>query len=114
MKKEVLGGMLGILLVIAGVTSFYFYLNGLKVSNNLLLLILAVVTFAPGVFILYRSGKIDIYKPNIVPIEELGIAGKKGQLIEKNNKLANEWKQTTEQADKLKLLSIQTGGGEGK
>lgn len=109
-----LGGMLGILLVIAGVASFYFYLNGLKISNNLILLVLAIVTFVPGIFVLYRSGKIDVYKPNIVPIEELGNSKKNGQLIEKNSKLASEWKQTTEQADKLRLLSIQTGGGEGK
>lgn len=113
MKKEILGGIAGILLVFAGVASFYFYLDGLKNANNFLLLALSIVTFLPGIYVLYRAGQINAYRPNLSPLESKFNDNMKGQLIENNSKLAADWKKTTDQADKLKLISINTESGEG-
>jgi hypothetical protein len=104
MKKIILGGLLGVVLVFAGIFVFYNYLEGLKTTNNIILLIASIALFAPGIYILFKSGSTNAYGVNLDPVESEG--KKAAKLIEKNSKLAQDWKKTVEQADKLRLIGI--------
>ena len=85
----------------------YNYLAGLDETNNLLLLALSIPLTAFGVFLIYKTGRLDLDKAKMEKIIQplKGIDGK--NIIEKNNKMVKEWVNSTETADKLKILGME-------
>lgn len=81
------------------------YLDGLNhQSNNLVFLGLSIPLIAGGIVLIYKGGRTD-YSEKIIPAN----SQKTGQdnIIERNNKIAKEWIQSTESSEKLKLLEVQ-------
>lgn len=111
MKAILLQTALGLLLSVSGIQTIYMYVEGLNNGASILLLLLAIVLIAAGVYFLMRAGKSDasvftrikIFRKN-KSVDAQSLA----QTLEKNNELTSEWSKTVEKRDKLKMLEIST------
>jgi hypothetical protein len=98
---------LGIVSLIAGVLLLYFFISGLNTNFNILFLILSIILVGIGAFLFLRVSKManSISEPNleIVPSE----SGSK--LLEKNNKMIQDWDKTNTKRDNLKAVQMAAG-----
>ncbi len=109
MKKIILFAFLGIVLLIAGVYMSYVYVIGIDTGANILLLILALVFLASGVYLLISSGKSDITVLNKGNGKKLDLNVNSFEAsLEKNNQLTSKWAKTVEKRDRMKMLEITT------
>lgn len=96
--------LLGLLLSGSGIYTGYFYLNGVDQGRTPFLLLLSLVLIGGGVYLLIRAARTEdtmFVKPSVTtPIT------KEGERLKKNNELANEWKRTMDQRDRLKMLEV--------
>lgn len=113
MKKIILGSLLGLLLLGGGLVLGYIGLTGLNDGGNPVMLLGGLGLFGVGMFVLFKAGRMDAFKSKIA---DMPINSKpNGQsILEKNSKIVNEWNETNNKRDKLKMLEAAGAAEEGQ
>ncbi len=113
MKKIILGSLLGLFLLGGGLVVGYIGILGMRDGGNPILLLLGLLLFCVGMFVLYKAGRIDAFKSKIAETP-IGAKPKGESILEKNSKIVNEWNETNNKRDKLKMLEAAGAAEEGK
>jgi hypothetical protein len=113
MKKILLGSLLGLLLLVGGLVVGYLGIVNMRDGGAPFILFGGILLFGIGMFVLYKAGRIDAFKSKIA---EVPVSGKPtGQsILEKNSKIVNEWNETNNKRDKLKMLEAAGAAEEGQ
>lgn len=111
MGKVILGALLGLFVTGIGLTLSFAYLLWMEDGGNILLLPAGIVLFAVGIFLLFKFGRIDVFKPKF---KESTAQAAGGGVLQRNSKIISEWNQTEDKKEKLKLLKMASAAEEVK
>jgi hypothetical protein len=112
MLKVILNSFLGILITVAGFFLAYLYLQSLKNSGQPLYLLLAFPLIIIGLILLIRASRADeslvisTYQETKSADPDSPSPVKNSNIMEKNNRLLNDWIKESEKRDKMKILEI--------
>ncbi len=99
--------LLGIIALIGGVTLLYFFIVGLNISVNFLFLILSFVLICVGSFLFIRVSKLENSSTEKDTVTAASTTeAKAAKLLEKNNKMIQEWNKTNQTKDSLKMVEL--------
>jgi hypothetical protein len=92
----------GLILCFGGIVLSYLFLDGLANGVNYVYLAGAILCVVGGVFCLVLAGKSDAL--GVKKIKSDPLLPKGQSLLERNNDMLKDWKQTGETRDRLKML----------
>ena len=96
---------LGVLALLGGVSLLYLFISQLNANINILFLFIALALFGAGGFLFFRVAKIENAIPETTDTQEKpGETGSK--LLDKNNKMIQDWTKTNSKNDNLKAIEI--------
>ena len=105
MKKVLLGTLLGFGLFLLGVYLGFIAIQIMQEGGPPWLLLGALVIGGFGMFVIYKAGRIDAFKPKADLLKDPAAQPNRAQsILEKNNSIIKDWNVTNEKRDKLKML----------
>ena len=113
MKKILLGSLLGLIFLGGGLVVGYIGILGMRDGGSPLMLFGGILLFCVGMVVLYKAGRIDAYKSKIADVP-VGTKPTGASILEKNSKIVNEWNETNNKRDKLKMLEAAGAAEEGQ
>lgn len=103
MKKMIAGAIVGILIIILGITVWYFYMTTFLEEGNHILFPLSLIQIGVGVYILFRASKAS--EPVVTDTEIRPIVHEEAlNVIERNKELMQEYDKNAVFKDKLKMV----------
>lgn len=114
MLKIIAGVFLGILLFTAGTASFFYYLTSIDKGLSPFLLLLPIIMFAGGGYIFYKTSLLNMFTDKASKEINTAEANDDGfqTILEKNNRISEEWSMTVENKEKLRMLEMAEGARE--
>jgi hypothetical protein len=115
--KPIISGLLGMMFLPSGGGVMYYFLSAPQQTRNFTYFVVSIVLLCAGVTFLVLALRkpfaalSGIDSPVEIKPEDLKV-GDGESIIEKNNRMSEEWTQTNEKRDKLKMLQIKTNEGE--
>ena len=105
MLKIILMTIMGLCITLIGFYIAFFYVTGIDQGRSPWLLLLTPIFVAIGVYLLLQAGKLD---DSVVAKAKIDKSEKKVSvsILERNNKLSDEWSKTVDARDRLKLLEM--------
>lgn len=102
MKKVLLGTLVGFVLFGAGLVTGYFAILSIRGVGSPFLILGSVLLCGVGMFILYKSGRMDTFKSKITPMQTPPNNGVGS--FEKKQQMVKEFNESHDNREKLKLL----------
>jgi hypothetical protein len=98
--------VLGIVALLAGISLLYFFISELSTGFNFIFLILSVIFIGAGGFLFFRVSKIENTIPdNANSLQPVSAEGG-SKLLEKNNKMVQDWAKTNSRKESLKAIEM--------
>jgi hypothetical protein len=110
MLKVVAKTLIGLLFTFGGLYLAYFYMSGIDMGRSGFLLIPAITLIVVGTVLLFQAGKSDV----TVLVKADGRSRDQSTItrtspintLTRNNNLVAQWRKTTAQRDRLKMLEL--------
>jgi hypothetical protein len=102
MKKVLFGTLIGFVLFGSGLVAGFFAIQSIRDGGSPFLILASIVLCSVGMFILYKSGRMDTFKSKIAPMQS-PVANGSGDFAKKQQ-MVKEFNESNTNREKLKLL----------